>query len=161
MRSSLRSALFLTVAGLASVPARAGGGAMPFFEPNQGQADPEALYLGRSKTLDLAITRDGALLRTRARGCEETLRLRVEGAAGAATVEGIEPLPGRTSYLRGSDPACWIVDLPRFARVRARGLKPGLDLVWHSTPDCTLEHDFVFAPALAPEELRLRSCGVG
>jgi hypothetical protein len=70
------------------------------------------------------------------------VRTTFPGAIPAAdlTVEGLEPLPGRSNYFIGNDPAKWHTDVPHYGRVRYRNLYPGIDLVLYGNPQ-QLEYD--------------------
>ena len=60
-------------------------------------------------------------------------------------LQGERPLAARTHYFRGADPAQWRHDVASFERVRARGVQPGVDLLYYGS-EGELEFDFVAAP---------------
>src|SRR6185295_18835786 len=62
-----------------------------------------------------------------------------------ASPVGEERLACATSYFLGNDPSKWRADVGSFARVRSRGVAPGVDLVWRGTRRA-LEYDLVVAP---------------
>ena len=150
------------------------------FEPNVGQApapeapdrnrtagskagahddlapDRAAAFVSRGRGYRLALGPDGLALRLR-RGADEAarLRLRLEGASPSPRIEGEDLLPGRSHYLRGSNPSRWTTEVPHFARVRYREVYRGVDLVFYGN-DGRLEHDFVLAPGVDPSRIRIR-----
>ncbi|HTS61735.1 MAG TPA: SBBP repeat-containing protein [Candidatus Acidoferrales bacterium] len=65
-------------------------------------------------------------------------------------------LPGVVNYFLGSDPKAWRTGVPRYARIRYRGLEPGIDLVFHQGPAGELEYDLIVAPGADPGRIRLR-----
>ncbi len=60
------------------------------------------------------------------------LRLRFEGANSVAP-QAQDPLPHRTHFFLGSDPARWRTNVPSYREVFYRGLYPGVDLVYRAT----------------------------
>ena len=72
----------------------------------------------------------------------------------AAAVEAYDLLPGITNYYIGSKPENWRLGVKNYARLRARAVYPGVDVVYYGdTRD--LEFDFVISAmmtsALTPE----------
>ena len=84
------------------------------------------------------------------------VRMRFEGAQAnrQPVLEGLERLPGRSNYFIGNDPKQWHTDIPQYAKVRYQGLYPGIDLVAYGNPQ-RLEYDFVVAPGVDPDVIRL------
>ncbi len=72
------------------------------------------------------------------------VHLRLLGGDPRAAVNGLDPLPGRTFYLEGRDPAGWR-KASDYARVRYHEIYPGIDLVFYGNQG-RLECDFVLAP---------------
>jgi hypothetical protein len=74
--------------------------------------------------------------------------VRFIGANADATALCSSKLPGIVNYLRGADPGKWITGVPTYARVRLRGVWPGVDVVYYRAgPDGTaFEQDYVVAP---------------
>jgi hypothetical protein len=77
------------------------------------------------------------------------------GAAGHAHAVAEKPLPGVSHYIRGSDPARWLWDVPRYGAVRFPNVYPGVELVYRGT-DSNLEFDFLVAAGANPSHIRLR-----
>jgi len=142
-----------------------------FFEPNQGQTDPQVKFLARGSGYGLFLTGDEAVLelqgaaiptQTSAAGAQRTpnsvIRMRLEGASPSARVSGAEPLPGRSSYFIGPDPARWRRDIPQFGRVEYTSVYPGINLVYYGNQG-QLEYDFRIAPAADPSQIALSFTG--
>jgi uncharacterized repeat protein (TIGR01451 family) len=75
-----------------------------------------------------------------------TVRLQLIGSNTKAEATGVDPLPGKTNYFIGSDPAKWHTDVPTYAKVRYSNVYPGVDLIYYGNREGRLEHDFVVAP---------------
>lgn len=84
------------------------------------------------------------------------VRMRLEGPTRqpAPTLEGLEPQPGVSNYLRGNDPAQWRTAVPHYARVKYSAVYPGIDLVYYGNPQ-QLEYDFILAPGADPNQIAL------
>jgi YD repeat-containing protein len=117
------------------------------FEPNRGQLAEGLQFVARGEHHDILLSHSEMILASRG-ATRDTVRVRFSGAS-SLTGEALDPLPGKTHYLRGKDPKRWVTDVPRFARVRYRGVKPGVDLVFHSE-EAGAEHDWVVAPGADP-----------
>jgi len=85
----------------------------------------------------------------------DRVTLAVVGARPDAALGPLEPLPGVSNYYLGRDPATWRSGVPHFARLRAREVRLGVDLVWRSA-GCDLEFDLVLRPGADLDSLRLR-----
>ena len=92
----------------------------------------------------------------KARQAERTtvLRMRIEGANPAAQIAGVDRLPGKVNYFIGNNPKDWRTDIPSYARVKYRGIYPGVDLVFYGNQR-RLEYDFVVAPGADPKVIQL------
>jgi hypothetical protein len=77
------------------------------------------------------------------------------GANPAATVTGLEELPGTRNYLIGNDPAKWRTNVPTYAKVKYQSVYPGIDLVYYGNPQ-HLEYDFLVAPGADPSAIALK-----
>ncbi len=110
-------------------------------------------YVSRSAELALAIDAQGAMLARP--GFQARLLFR---GAQPARLEALDPLPGRSQYLVGRDPSRWRKAVPHYGRVAARGLYPGIDVVYYSTGR-QLEYDFLVAPGAAPDAIRIEFRG--
>ncbi len=127
------------------------------FEPNRGQAGASVQFLARSGDSAVFLTRESATLIFEGENGnpDSTLRILAAGARHAAAPIGIDPQPGKSNYLLGSDPHNWRTNIPNYARVKYPGIYPGIDLVFYGN-DRQLEYDFVVAPGGDPAAIRLR-----
>ncbi len=142
------------------------------FEANRGQHDPAIRFLARSHAGVLALTPDALTLalasprsvfedadaythgkRQAESAAESTLpalvRLAFAGANPEATMTAEEPLPGVVNYLIGNDPTAWHTGVPTSARVRYRGLYPGVEVTVFGAPG-GWEYDVFVAPGADP-----------
>ena len=145
-----------------------------FFEPNQGQTDSRVKFLARGSGYGLFLTEDEAVLELRHSPSVETqlagsrptkqrptngvIRMRLDGANGAARVSGTQPLPGKSNYFIGNDPTKWRRGIPQFAAVSYESVYPGIDLVYYGSQE-QLEYDFHVAPGADPGQIVLRFDG--
>jgi len=152
------------------------------FEANTGQADKSVKYLSRGSGYGLYLTSEETVLALSEGDCAgrpastvrkpalgrgatacgrgvPVVRMRLTGAASrAADPVGEERLPGTANYFIGNDPAGWHTSVPTYAKVRYRGVYPGVDLVYYGNQR-QLEYDFIVAPGADPRPIRLRFAG--
>ena len=74
------------------------------------------------------------------------VRMQLLGGNSGAPIQGLTPLPGKVNYLTGRGPRKWRTNIRTYAKVRCRGVYPGIDLVYYGQQQ-QLEYDFVVAPA--------------
>ena len=142
-----------------------------FFEPNQGQTAPQVKFVARGAGYGLFLTADEAVLKLQHSALSTQLsaprpqpvsssviHMKLEGANSAASVSGAEPLPGKSNYFIGNDPAKWRQNIPQFARVEYQSVYPGVDLVYYGDQG-QLEYDFRVAPAADPNRIALSFTG--
>jgi uncharacterized protein (TIGR03437 family) len=150
------------------------------FEANAGQADKGVKFLARGSGYGLYLTGEEAVLALR-KGCAgpaassalrpdsrrgdaackqdaDVVRMRLAGSSSGAAPAGEEQLAGRANYFIGDDPARWRTGVPTYAKVRYRGVYPGVDLVYYGNQR-QLEYDFVIAPGASPKPIRLQFAG--
>lgn len=131
-----------------------------YFEPNRGQAAPDAAFVARGPGYAFAVGPAGATLHT---GTGGAVTLTYAGGA-AVTLTGEDNLPGRVSYFLGSDPAAWRTDIPTYGKVRATGVWPGVDAVYYGKagqPELgQIELDLVVAPGADPNAIAFSVSGV-
>jgi hypothetical protein len=92
-------------------------------------------------------------------GKSETMLVAFDHANGAAAVEAIEPLPGVTNYYVGQDAGKWRLGVKNYAKVRAQGIYPGVDVVYYGDHR-RLEFDFVVAPKADANAIALSFSGM-
>ena len=83
--------------------------------------------------------------------------MKFAGADPAVRAEPFHRLPGKTNYLRGSDPARWRTGVPQFGSVRYASLYPGIDLIYHA--DSSLEYDLLISPRVSPRRIVMEFSG--
>jgi hypothetical protein len=140
------------------------------FELNQGQTNEEVRFFSRVAGHTLWLTANGAVLAQRGvrKSAKARLaldnsnsqefdvfRLKLANANRHAPVEGLEELPRKTNYFIGNDPKKWRTNVPSYAKVRYRGVYPGVDLVYYGNQSGQLEYDFVVAPGADPKIITL------
>ncbi|MCX7717120.1 MAG: SBBP repeat-containing protein [Candidatus Sumerlaeaceae bacterium] len=145
------------------------------FEPNVGQAPPDALFVSRGKGYAVSLCRDAILVGLERRPrTDRSMRSRLTSAGPDITTAGVairfsgvapdvsfhpaERLPGVAHYYYGRDAGTWHTHVPRYARVEARGLYPGIDLAVYGNP-LELEFDLVVAPGADPHAAALEVTG--
>lgn len=128
------------------------------FEPNRGQAEAGTLFLARGNGYLIGLEPAGARLLIRRGGNSAAVVSSLVGAKGGASLEALDPLPGRSNYFRGPNSSKWVTGIPTFARVRASQVYPGIDLVYYGNQS-RLEYDFVVAPGADPGVIRMRFDG--
>ncbi len=171
-----------TPAGSASVPAPnrpsflEAYGKLPLaFEENRGQAPEPIDFVARGPGYDLLLGAGGAVLSLNLpsdgpadetpvegifdpplRPSDERAVVRIElvGAVSRPQARGVEPLPGRTNYLIGSDSSKWVTAVPQYRKVALEGIYPGIDLVYYGNQG-QLEWDFVVAPGADPGQIAM------
>jgi uncharacterized protein (TIGR03437 family) len=120
-----------------------------YFEPNQGQADPRVEFLARGSGLTSYLTSREALLSVHG----TPVRMHLVGAS-ARKPEGVDRLPGTSSYFRGKDSSKWRTAIPQFGKVRYRDVYPGINVVYYGT-NGNLEYDFQIAPGADPRKISM------
>ena len=104
------------------------------FEVNQGQTDGVVQFLARGAGYTLFLTPGEAVLSLHARDKDgakgaarahapaveasslvSTVGLKLIGSNTKAEVAGVDPLPGKSNYFFGADPAKWHTDVPTYA----------------------------------------------
>ncbi len=152
MRHATWAAVFLFAGMLGAVPIHFEPN---HLEPNLGPSSRSTPFLARGPGFTLLLEPGGVELlpgpRPHRRG---SIRMTLRGANSNARLTGLDPLPGKSNYLLGNNPAQWTRSVPHFRKVAARGVYPGIDLVYYGQ-DRDLEHDFIVAPGADPSRIRL------
>jgi uncharacterized repeat protein (TIGR01451 family) len=149
------------------------------FEMNQGQTDRSVQFLARGTGYTLFLRPGEAVLSLHAPDANlgrhippsapETLRpysrqapsptpastvlLQLIGSNTSAEARGVDPLPGKSNYIIGDDPAKWHTDVPTYTKVRYSDVYPGVDLLYYGNREGRLEHDLVVAPGSDPNQI--------
>ena len=72
------------------------------------------------------------------------------GSDASASVNGLDPLPGKVNYFLGADPSQWLTNVPTFGKVQYQNVYSGIDLIYYGNQG-QLEYDFVVALGAALE----------
>lgn len=129
---------------LATLPVR--------FEP--ADAAPTGRYVARGLRYSFQFEKNQAWLHAG----KVTAGLRFAGANPRATLRGTDELTSKSTSFKGNDPSRWRGNIPNFARLEARGLYPGVDLVYYGTSQ-ELEYDLKVKPGADPGRIRLQFVG--
>ena len=145
-------------------PAKAALLAVPLsFEANQGQTDSQVKFLSHGDGYSLFLTSSEVVfsLRTLAgvKAPPSVFRMELLGAERNAQVSGADKLPGVANYFIGNDPKKWRSGIGAYAKVKYRGIYPGIDAVFYGNQR-QLEYDFVVAPGADPKQISLGLTGV-
>jgi len=130
------------------------GQAPLYFEPNLGQFDPRVRYASRGGGYSLFLTDADAVLVLERAHRQWAVRMKLEGGRVPAQWEAEEKQPGLSNYFLGNDPAKWRTNVPNYARVRARDIYPGIDLICYGNQR-QLEYDLVVEPGADPSRVQL------
>jgi len=113
------------------------------FEP----MEDSRLFLAHSGEYSVTVgAREASVTVTAGKsGKSKTMFFGFEHGNVAAPIEAMEPLPGVTNYYVGQDAGKWRLGVKNYAKVRAQGIYPGVDVVYYGDHR-RLEFDFVVAP---------------
>jgi len=120
------------------------------FVPNLGQWDHPARFVARFGAMT-AFLEDAGWVLSAGETLEEepvrgaAVRMRFVGGVGSPEIMAEAPLAGVHNYFLGNDPAKWRTGVERFARVRYRGLYPGVEVVCYEKGG-RLEYDLLIEP---------------
>jgi uncharacterized repeat protein (TIGR01451 family) len=136
------------------------------FESNQGQSDSRVKFLSHGSAYGLFLTENEAVLTLQhsalntqhSAGRVSVLRMALDGANATPQIVGMDPLPGKSNYLIGNDPAKWHRNVPQFSQVRYDNVYPGIDLVYYGNQG-RVEYDFKVSPGADPNQIALRFRG--
>jgi hypothetical protein len=126
------------------------------FEANGGQIRGPAEFLARGKDYRLFIAPGGAVLELAGPdpASPAVVRMNLEGANPSPKLTGEARQPGVSHYFIGSAPDAWKTNVPHYAKVRASGVYPGVDLAYYGSPQ-ELEFDLTVAPGADPSRIVL------
>lgn len=122
------------------------------FEPNRGQTDAQVQFVARGAGYTIYLSPISA---TFALPHSSAVSMNLLGANSQVRMQPQDKLRGVTSYMLGSTPNQWPINLPTYAKTSSQNVYPGIDLVYHGTQG-QLEYDFVVAPRADPLKIRLR-----
>jgi hypothetical protein len=113
------------------------------FEPTQAPGH----YLARSGryAVSIAASESSVFVTDPKSKASQSLRFSLQNANASASIEALDPLPGVTNYYVGNDSHNWRLGVKNFAKLRAKSIYPGVDIVYYGDQR-RLEFDFVVAP---------------
>ena len=161
--NSFTLSVLISCSTLAALPVSADQGppTLPLvFEENRGQFDDPIDFVVRANGYTGFLSAGDLHLQLEPSGAEQrpsSVVFEIDGAADSLAC-GESPLPGRSNYLRGSDPKQWLRGVPHFAKVRYPAVYPGVDLVYRNA-DGVLQYDFHVAPGAEPGQIGLDVTG--
>ncbi|HXH51024.1 MAG TPA: choice-of-anchor D domain-containing protein, partial [Terriglobia bacterium] len=148
------------------------------FEANVGQFDSRAKFISRNPSYNLFLTSSGAVLSIQKRGEKDpepgpgstpgahprpgfpentyyaVVGVKLLGSNPEPKISGFGKLPTTSNYFIGSDASQWRQGIPNYARVRYRGVYPGVDVIFGGA-NGNFEYDFTVAPGASPGAIRL------
>jgi hypothetical protein len=118
-------------------------------------------YLARSGSYSMSISAGESLVAVpdSKSGPARVLRFAFDKSDPAARIEALDVLPGVTNYYIGQDERNWRLGVPNFARLRTKGVYPGVDVVYYGDQR-RLEFDFVVAPMADASVIALAISGM-
>jgi MYXO-CTERM domain-containing protein len=122
------------------------------FEANVGQWDPHVRFVARG-TMPVFITDTGVTFG----GRDAPVTLALVGEVPSVP-RGEDELVTKSNFFLGNDPARWHTDVSNYARVRAPGVVPGVDVVWHGDEQ-GLEYDLVASAGVDARALTVQIDG--
>ncbi len=114
-----------------------------------------SLHSGTRAPQSRSQNRDGL----RERPVTSAVRLQFEGANLSGNISGEKELEGKVNYLRGSDPAAWVTDVPTYGAVRYSEIYHGVDLIYYGNDQGQMEYDFEVAPGADSSRINLKFSG--
>jgi photosystem II stability/assembly factor-like uncharacterized protein len=105
---------------------------------------------------DSLVSQPGGPNGARANGSKRSteLKMRLERANPAATMRGLNELPGKTNYLLGKEPKDWLTNVANYARIEQKDVYPGVHLVYYGNQR-QLEYDFRIDPGANAGRIKL------
>ena len=127
-----------------------------YFAKNLGQSDVS--FIARAPGYSVGLSATTSLLRLNAGKDHSVVTMSLDGANSGATLAAEDPQTATVNYLQGRDSAKWVTNIPTSARVHAKNVYPGIDVVYYGNQN-ELEHDFVVAPGASPSLIRWKISG--
>jgi uncharacterized repeat protein (TIGR01451 family) len=147
INSRVTTLLCLVAAHLSAQHGSTYGTVPVFFEENKGQTDAQARFIARSASLVGFVLQDGWTLSLGG----QPVSMHIKGADPNAAAVPERPIEGITNYYLGSRA---ITALPHYSSVRAKNIRPGIDIVYHGNQR-ELEYDLEIRPGADVDSLRL------
>lgn len=148
--------LFTSAAGLsASTVSSFPAAIFTGFERNEGQTDPLAMYLARTRGYTAFVTDTGLVLSlsdqhepSRRRG----VSLSFESACEFANVSAVDELPGLSNYFRSDR---LITGVRSFGRLTAKDIYPNIDIQYRLAKGNVVVFDLIAHPGADLSDIRL------
>ncbi len=157
-RLSQVAAIALLTIAIATAGVSANPPQLPLaFEINEGQWSDEIRFLARGRAGMVALEDRRAVL-IPGEPAATTIRMEIVGSR-KPLIEGIDPMPHKTHYFIGGDPAEWRRDVRSYRRVVYRQIYDGIDAVFHGGHSGELEYDFIVHSGSDPRTIRFRFDG--
>src|SRR6187549_3005616 len=106
------------------------------FEPNLGRSDARVRFLTRAEGMTSFLTdSENVIVLSRPKGKsafeQAVVRMKFEGGRVPRRFDGLDKAESVSNYFIGSDPSKWRSGVPHYTRVKASGVYPGIDVVYH------------------------------
>lgn len=132
------------------------------FEENRGQVNGSVKFLSRGPGYQLFLTAQEAVMVYSKDDIQKSdsavVRMRFDGANPNPDVQGMDPLDFKTNYFGGGESAQQVTDIVNHARVKYKGIYPGIDVVYYGSQQ-RLEYDLIVAPNANPRLIKLHLGG--
>jgi hypothetical protein len=115
----------------------------PCFEAMCAEAGSQAKYFSRGSGYVLFLASTETVLDA-GPSKKSALRMKLLRSNSKASIEAMDPLPGKSNYFIGKNPKSWRSNVTNYAKVKYRNVYPGVDLVYYGNGS-QLEYDFVVA----------------
>jgi Beta-propeller repeat len=144
-----------------------------YFEPNLGQTDSQVKFIARGSGATTFLTATEAVFslpipnpqipvdspQSEIGNHRSAISMRFVGANPDAQIESLDRLPGISNYFIGNDPSQWQTNIPHHAKVRYRGIYPGIDLLYRGQSS-QLEYDLLISPGADPGRVQIAFQGI-
>jgi Calx-beta domain/Beta-propeller repeat len=121
------------------------------FEPRENPNQ----FLVRGSGHALLLSASQITIAAPGRARPELLRMRFKGSNSGAVAETLDPLPGKSNYLIGADPAKWRTQVPTYSRVRYNRIYPGISALYYGHHE-RLEYDLRIDPGFDPRVIKFK-----
>jgi len=130
------------------------------LEQNRGQAPRGVDFIALGFGHKFLLSPGGATLELFDAGTKSShaVQLQLVGANPSSTAEALDRVAFTSAYFTANDPKGLLRNLPNYAKVRYRGVWPGIDVVYYGNRD-QLEYDMVVAPQADPHSITIKLTG--